>query len=295
MTGVGSRLRIHTANGSRDRSARALTPVVSTDMTEGEAVIKSIVVGGRLLKVLSEADQPVALKYLATRAQMYPSKAHRYLASFVEIGLVSQDDKTRHYSLGPLAIQLGFSALKAHRPLQFAVGIQAELREQFNETFALSVWSTQGPIVVHVDESSHAVAMTMRIGAVLPPLTTATGLVFAAHLPPHRTHRVIADAVGDAGPPTASTHWPNDLTSTLNRVRQAGYAFNSGHLTPGASALAVPIFDHVGTVTAVTAAVGQKPDIDPAQRPELLAAMQVRARHPARTKIRRRSPTPPTR
>ena len=54
------------------------------------------------------------------------------------------------------------------------------LRDRFDETMVLSVWGTQGPMIVHVEESSQPIIMTMRVGAVLPVLQTASGLAFAA-------------------------------------------------------------------------------------------------------------------
>ena len=54
----------------------------------------------------------------------------------------------------------------------------------------LSVRGTQGPTIVHIAESSQPIIMTMPVGAVLPLLQTATGLVFAAFLPRHFTQTV---------------------------------------------------------------------------------------------------------
>ena len=52
--------------------------------------IQSIDTGIRLLEVLERADGPLALKELSANADMDPSGAHRYLASFVRCGLVIQ-------------------------------------------------------------------------------------------------------------------------------------------------------------------------------------------------------------
>jgi DNA-binding IclR family transcriptional regulator len=65
------------------------------------------------------------------------------------------------------------------------MGLQRELRDRIDETMVLSVWGTQGPTIVHVEESSQPGIMTMRIGATLPILQTASGLTFAAFLPRH--------------------------------------------------------------------------------------------------------------
>ena len=245
-------------------------------MTDGQIGIKAVEVGGRLLRALSVARLPAPLKQLAAEGDMSPSKAHRYLSSFVEVGLVSQDKRTRLYSLGPLAMQIGLAALGAYEPLKAAIGQQADLRNRFDETFVLSVWSAHGPIVVHVDESSQPIIMTMRVGAVLPLLSTATGLAFIAHLPPHFTEPLIGEAFRKgAGHDAFASTW-DGLNRARAAVRADGHAYNRGHLARGISALAVPIVDTFGSLVAVTAVMGQDEHVNPARRPELAEAMKLR-------------------
>jgi len=106
------------------------------------------------------------------------------------------DPDTRRYALGPLATRLGLAALNSHQPLHDAILLQRQLRNRLDETLVLSVWGAQGPTVVHVEESSQPIIMTMRIGAALPMLATATGLVFAAFLPRHFTEPLLTAALG---------------------------------------------------------------------------------------------------
>src|SRR5215831_4467710 len=134
--------------------------------------IKAVEVAGQLLDHLARAQTAVAVRELAAAGRMSPGKAHRYLASFVASGLARQDPNTRRYGLGPLAIRLGLAALNSYQPLRDAMVLQRELRDRFDETMVLSVWGTQGPIIVHVEESSQPIIMTMRTGAALPILTT---------------------------------------------------------------------------------------------------------------------------
>ena len=142
--------------------------------------IKAVEVAGRILDHLARARSPVALRDLAAAGRMSPGKVHRYLASFLASGLARQDPDTRRYALGPLAMRLGLAALNSYQPLRDCLTLQRTLRDRLDETLVLSVWGTKGPTIVHVEESSQPIIMTMRIGAVLPILATATGLAFAA-------------------------------------------------------------------------------------------------------------------
>ena len=153
--------------------------------------IKAVEVAGRILDHLGRAQTPVALRELAAARGMSPGKIHRYLASFLVTGLARQDPDTRRYALGPLAMRLGLAALNSYQPLRDAITLQRELRDRLDETLVLSVWGAQGPTIVHIEESSQPIIMTMRIGAVLPMLATATGLAFASFLPRHFTESLI--------------------------------------------------------------------------------------------------------
>ena len=162
---------------------------------DGRRGIKSVEVAGQILDHLARAQTSVALRELAAAGRMSPGKVHRYLASFVASGLARQDPNTRQYSLGPLAMRLGLAALNTYQPLRDAMALQRQLRDRFDETMVLSVWGTQGPTIVHVEESSQPIIMTMRIGAALPILATASGLAYAAFLPRHFTAPFIRRAI----------------------------------------------------------------------------------------------------
>jgi len=218
--------------------------------------IKAMTAAVRILETLADARKPVALREIATSGRMAPSKAHRYLASFLATGLARQDADTRRYSLGPLAMRLGLAALSSHQPLQDAIALLRDLRNRFDETFVLSVWTGQGPTVVHVEESSQPIIMTMRAGVVLPILSSATGLVCSAFLPSHFTTPLIAKALADDND-SLFARSPEDVDRLVRRVRKEGFAYNKGHLMPGVSALAFPLFDRTATLFSVLAVMGR--------------------------------------
>src|SRR4030095_8987192 len=157
--------------------------------------IKAVEVAGRILDHLARAQTPVALRELAAAGGMSPGKVHRYLASFLASGLARQDPDKGRYALAPLATRLGLAALNSYQPLRDSMELQHELRDGLDETMVLSVWGTQGPTIVHIAESSQPIIMTMRVGATLPILQTASGLVFAAFLPRHFTEPLIRTAL----------------------------------------------------------------------------------------------------
>ena len=91
--------------------------------------IQSIDTGIRLLEALERADGPLALKDLSSAAQLDPSSAHRYLASFVRCGLVRQESDAR-YDFGPLALRIGLAAMQRLDPVQITERLRDPLIEQ---------------------------------------------------------------------------------------------------------------------------------------------------------------------
>lgn len=235
--------------------------------------VKSVEVAGRLLQALGTRGDPVALHELAALSGMPASKAHRYLVSLIKIGLVEQSVKDRRYALGRFAIELGAIASRLSDPLSESIETTKRLRERIDETLTLSIWSATGPIVLHVEESSRPIVMTMRRGTVLPLLTTATGVVFCATLPLAQTDSLIQHDLSSSNSPRPIVASQKELDLLLAKVRTQGYALNSGHLLPDVIALAAPIYDRFGGLTAVLAVFGREGRIDPSRDPTVLKAL----------------------
>jgi DNA-binding IclR family transcriptional regulator len=241
--------------------------------------IKSVEVAGRILDHLACAPTSVALRELAAAGRMSPGKVHRYLASFVASGLARQDLDTRQYALGPLAMRLGLAALSSYQPLRDSMALQRELRDRFDETMVLSVWGTQGPTIVHVDESSQPIIMTMRIGAALPILATASGLAFAAFLPRHFTKPLIKKALKTDDGLNLFARDFAAIDRLVAEVREQGYAFNEGHLMPGVSAVAFPLFDRSTALVAVLAVMGRHERVNPRDGAKMIAFLKKATRN----------------
>src|SRR5262245_48362439 len=172
-----------------------------------------------------------------------------------------------------MALQIGLAALNSYQPLRDAVALQHKLRDHLDETMVLSVWGAQGPTIVHVEESSQPIIMTMRVGAVLPMLATATGLVFAAFLPQHFTEPLIEGALRSDDELNAFARDRAEIAQLIGQVRADGYAYNQGHLMQGVSAAAFPLLDRSSTLVAVMAVMGRDERINPRDGAKLIAQL----------------------
>ena len=208
------------------------------------AGIQSVEVGFKLLQALAMADTALMLSDVAARSGMSAAKAHRYLVSFQRLGLVTQDAATTRYDLGPSALQLGLSALTRLDPVKLARERLPALMHDIGHTVALAVWGNQGPTIVHVQASPQALPL-LRLGDVMPLLSSATGRCFAAYLPPATTAPMIRQALAQAQKMNQS-ELPSTLAQVkamLQEVRTHQIARVQASLQPGVTCFCAPVFD----------------------------------------------------
>ena len=131
------------------------------------------------------------------------------------------------------------------------------LRERVNETVTAAIWGERGPTIIAIEESDHLVTMNVRIGTVLPLLTTAIGRLFLAHLPASATQTMAA--AERRRPTTSAAPVPSDdeLAALLSEIRARGLSRAHGPLLPGVDALAAPMFDYRDKLVAVICVVGR--------------------------------------
>ncbi len=220
--------------------------------------IQSIEVGFRLLHVIAANNRPMMLRDIAKGAGMPAAKAHRYMVSFMRIGLVEQDSGSGRYDLGAYALELGLSGLGRLDPVRLAVPFLEELCETIHETVALAVWGTHGATIVRIADAGGPVTITLRAGTVLPLYNSATGRAFAAfHRSPYLKKFLDKelDEVSKSSK-VAVTTLRRQLEKNLTEIREKGISRATGSLTPGINGFSAPVYDHSGQMVAAITSLG---------------------------------------
>ena len=234
-------------------------------MDKERAGIQSVEVGFALLEGLTRARGPLMLKDVAAAAGMSAAKAHRYLVSFQRLGLVTQDARTARYDLGPAALKLGLASLTRLDAMRLARERVPGWMEQIGHTLALAVWGNHGPTIVHWEESPQAVTANLRLGDVMPLLSSATGRCFAAYMPPEAVAPLLQQELAQAAKLRRT-----DLPATLDQaqdvladVRERGMARVVDTLLPGIVAFCAPVFDAGGHLALGITTLGSVATFDP--------------------------------
>lgn len=231
------------------------------------AGIQSVEVGFALLDVLAQAPGPLMLRDLASAAGMSAAKAHRYLVSFQRLNLVVQDANTR-YELGPATLRLGLATLSRLDAVKLARERLPTLMDQTGHTLALAVWGNRGPTLVHWQETPLAVPVSLRLGDVMPLLSSATGRCFAAFIghggaadkaqPMIDAELALARKLGRSDLPAT----PAQVQAMLEETRQRGLGRVVNVLLPGIAGFCAPVFDADGHLALGVVSLGSSATFD---------------------------------
>ena len=220
--------------------------------------IQSIEVGTRLLRSLAAHGRPMMLRDLAKSAGMPAAKAHRYLVSFMRMGLVEQDANTGRYDLGAFSLELGLASLSRLDPVRLGGPILDDLCEQIGDTVALAMLGNHGATIVRWVEAGGPITVTLRTGTVLPLARSATGRAFVAYcrvpFMKKLLERELRDTAEESGQTVAAQI--QDLEPIINEIRLHGISRASGSLTPGINGFSAPVFDHTGHMVAAITSLG---------------------------------------
>jgi DNA-binding IclR family transcriptional regulator len=225
--------------------------------------IQSIDTGIRILEVLEKSDGPLALKELSARADLDPSSAHRYLASFARCGLVAQGADSR-YDFGPLALRLGLAAIQRSDPVQATERALPDLVAETGLTALLAVWSNRGPTIVHWQRNRNLVT-SLNLGSVLPVSRSSLGRMLLAFLPPAMTAEPLAN---EAKREKIDREWLGD---ELERARKARLAYADKTVIPGLYAAASVVLGWNGEAACAVALIGPDAELARANNPAALA------------------------
>ena len=185
------------------------------------------------------------------------------------------------HDIGPLPAASGANIARL-QAVRLATRALVELSDELDETLGLGVWGNRGPTVVRWEDSSQPISQNLQTGLVLPILTSATGLAFAAWLPPEMTAPLIeAELAQDAGEGPGA----DAVTQQLALIRDTGLvrlvgtdAFADLYGT-SISAISLPVFDQTGAMVLALTAIGTSDRLDISDA----GALVTRMRHCAAT------------
>ncbi|MCG8492136.1 MAG: IclR family transcriptional regulator [Sneathiellales bacterium] len=233
------------------------------NQTPSSAGIQSLDTALELLRKLADCPGPTSLSDLAKISGMPPSKIHRYLASFVNAGLVQQAGRSGKYDLGRAALMLGLKAIERHDFVNQAADLMPDLCAETEMTALLSVWGSDGATVIRWERAASPMVTSMGLGTTLPLLSSATGRAFLAWSAEAAIERNRSIELKRAKKNPALlpdlTLSEKGLRELCKKVRENRFASVDGQYIPGLVAIAAPILDWQNQAQAVVTLIGTDP------------------------------------
>jgi len=191
---------------------------------------------------------------LAQILGLHRSIVYRILTTLERRGFLTQADHRGRFRLGLRLVELGNVVLANLDLRQVARPIMARLVRETGESAFLTVLSGDESVCVDKIESSQAIRVTLTIGGRYPLYAGASNKILLAHLPPETIDEIIATGLEAITPDTITD--PVRLKEDLARIRQQGWAYSVGELTPDVAAVAVPLWNSNGSLVAALSIAG---------------------------------------
>lgn len=246
-----SRLSLVTKSALRPETAGRLQVVART---------------AQILRMYDADRADLRINDVADELQIGRTSAHRYLHSMAAEGFLQQIGDGS-YQLGSLLAGLGATMLSSTRLIETAEPFLAQLAEASGETSVLGIWTGANAIAVLCKEPpGKTVNMTVRIGSALP-VDSAQGICLLAYLDNDATTvRALRGA----------EHKRDSVLARIDETRERGYS-SSGAVIPGVGAIAAPVFDRAGAITATVAIISSLETLQGPQVDAMARSMQATA------------------
>lgn len=204
--------------------------------------VQAVEVAANVLSAMCDLRRPAQLKDIAKIAGLQTAKAHRYLTGLVASGLATQDRASGLYSLGPMALRLGVTAISGNDLINRASEALCELCTTHQTSGHLAVWGELGPVMVRNEHGGPPIILTVGLGATMPLVRSASGQVFLAHMPRKATEAIVRREMLELGLDET------DIEDLCTRTRDQGYGETAEGLIPGLFAVAFPVFGIDGNI-----------------------------------------------
>jgi DNA-binding IclR family transcriptional regulator len=226
-----------------------------------------------ILSALARRGEPVPAATLVRTLGLPRSSVYHLLSVLVDRGFVSHLESERRYGLGVAAYELGTAYQRQAGLERLARATLDRLVDETSHNAHLAVLHGTDVLYVIEQRAPGRPLLVTDVGVRLPATLTATGLAMLAALPAAQVRALFPSAASLVQRDGRGVTTPGRLRSTLQAVRQRGYAVEEGLITPGLGSVARAVLDHTGHPAAAIAVTFVEADVDAQEREALAAAV----------------------
>ena len=209
--------------------------------------VQSLERGLAVIRAFDAHHRELTLSEVARICDLTRAAARRFLLTLTDLGYVRTDG--RMFSLTPRVLELGYAFLSGLSLPEVAAPHLERLAAEVRESSSVSVLDGDDVVYVARVPTRRIMTVAINVGTRFPAYATSMGRVLLAYLPEEQMAAYLARVRLDrlTGRTVGSVA---GLRAELDRVREQGYAIVDQELEEGLRAMAAPVRDRSGAVTA---------------------------------------------
>ncbi len=264
------------SDGAAESPDGAVQAVAEAGQGRDSDFVQSLDRGLAVIRAFGPERERLSLSEVARATGLTRAAARRFLLTLVKLGYVRSDG--REFSLRPRVLELGYAYLSGLALPEVAMPHLEELSARLHESSSVSVLDGHHIVYIARVPTKRIMTVAISVGTRFPAYATSMGRVLLAAMSDADLERYLAEATFE--PFTAQTVTdPDRLREIVREVARQGYAIVDQELEEGLRALAAPIRDSSGTVTAAINVSAHASRLSPdAMRAQLLPALLETAR-----------------
>ncbi len=239
---------IEVAKATTQQEPAAAPANASTEQSGG---VRTLERGLAILGCFDVDHRSWTIAALGRQIGLHKATARRLVKTLEAEGFLFFDETTGEYGLGSSLLPMTYLVRSQEELVRIARPYLQQLAAKTQETVGFSVWSDAGIMHIEHVHTTRFFKPALLAGSVSTVYGTAHSKVLLAFGPEERLSKLtwaqdervltMAEALG--------------VREDLERVRQAGIAYDFEERSPGVCAVAVPVWDGTGEVAASIAVV----------------------------------------
>ncbi|MEW9671873.1 IclR family transcriptional regulator [Ammoniphilus sp. 3BR4] len=203
------------------------------------------------------------------------TSVYRMIGSLEDMGFLTKDEEGK-YSLGLLFLQFGQLVAERLDIRQIALPIMQNLRDDVGEAVNLIVKDGKESIYIEKLDTNHPVRLYTKIGRRAPLYAGACSRILLAYLSDDEREQYLNEI--ELHPIGLGTITDREkLRLALELSRKEGYSVSHSELENYTSAVAAPIFNHMGQMVAGLSVAGPDVRFQDERLPELIKKVKEAA------------------
>jgi len=220
------------------------------EITKSGSTIQSLQIGVGIIDVIVNNGKPMKFPEIQEKTKMTKSNLYKYMNTLTQLDLLTREDSTGLYHLGPKLIQYGTAAMGNQDVVELVTPYLQTISQHTQCSVLLAVGTTNGPVIAKIWSPNQVLNIGAQIGTLLPP-NSSSGKIFNVFYNNHITEnwRVAAE-------PSMT-----DEDIEFHKIKEEKISFANEPLITSISSVSLPILSVSNELIGIIAVVGFTPNI----------------------------------